>query len=220
MTAVIHVISDRQRHHLPLLDALVLAAQGGADVIQIREKKAPAAETYAQITELQQHLSELEQIPAVFVNDRVDIALSANLAGVHLAAKSLPLQVARSLRDRARWSGWIGCSVHSLDEAMAAERAGADYVTFGHVFSSQSHPGIPPRGLHTLRRVVDVLSIPVIAIGGIDHKNVQPVLETNCSGIAVIGAVLNAEDPFEATRALRQAVERSSAIPKVPFSRT
>lgn len=219
MHAVLHVISDRTRHRRPLLETLVLAAKGGADVIQIREKKAPAGETYDVVLQLQEVLKSQLLKPALFVNDRVDVALSAQLEGVHLAAKSLPLQAVRALRRRAAWSGKIGCSVHSLEEALAAEEFGADYVTFGHIYASESHPGLPPRGVHALRRVVNALSIPVIAIGGIDRTNVDPVLETGCSGIAVIGAILNAEDPLEATRMLKETMARSRHAPKAVFQK-
>ncbi|KPV40891.1 thiamine phosphate synthase [Alicyclobacillus ferrooxydans] len=219
MSAVLHVISDRTRHRSPLLEALGLSAEGGADVIQIREKKAPVSETYSLVTELQRQLFAKQQSPALFVNDRVDVAFAANLAGVHLASKSLPIPVVDQLRRRVNWSGQIGCSVHSLDEALAAEQAGVDYVTFGHIYASESHPGMPPRGLYALRRVVEALSIPVIAIGGIDRSNLAPVLETNCSGVAVIGAVLNAANPLEATRALKEIMNDSTALPKIPFVR-
>lgn len=217
MNAVLHVISDRIRHRLPLLEALVESAKGGADVIQVREKKAPASETYALVRQLQRSLSKHGLASDIFVNDRVDIAMAASLSGVHLAAKSLPIPVATQLRNQVEWSGYIGCSVHTLDEAMAAEQAGADYVTFGHIFASDSHPGLPPQGLHALRRVVEALTIPVVAIGGIDHTNVDTVLSTACSGIAVIGAVLNADSPLAVTRTLKREIEKSMTLPKVPF---
>ncbi|EPZ41133.1 thiamine phosphate synthase [Alicyclobacillus acidoterrestris] len=217
MNAVLHVISDKHRHHLPLFDALVEAAKGGADVLQIREKKAPAQETYSQVRQLQQALSEERLSSRIFVNDRVDIAIATDIAGVHLAAKSLPTPVVDALRQQAGWSGQIGCSVHSLEEAQLAEQAGADYVTFGHIFASESHPGLPPRGVFALQRVVEALSIPVIAIGGIDQTNIDTVLATGCSGIAVIGAVLGAKNPRRAAAQLKSAIEKSKARPKVEF---
>lgn len=218
MKAVLHVISDRNRHRLPILDALVQAAKGGADVLQIRDKKAPAAETYALVGQLQQRLYTAEIAPDLLVNDRTDIAIAADLTGVHLAAKSLPIAVVAMLRDRAGWSGSIGCSVHSFDEAVEAQHAGADYVTFGHIFTSESHPGVPPRGLRELRRIVDALSIPVMAIGGIDQTNVGAVLDTGCSGIAVIGAVLDTDNPLAATQTLKQAMEQTATQPKIVCS--
>lgn len=217
---VLHVISDRQRHQIPLLDALVGAAKGGADVIQIREKKAPASETFELVSQLHTaftHFDGSNWRPSLFVNDRADIAIASDLSGVHLAAKSLPIGVVSALRHRSQWRGLIGCSVHALDEAKRAEEAGADYVTFGHIFASESHPNLQPRGIQALHRVVDALSIPVVAIGGIDKLNIVPVLETGCSGVAVIGAVLDAADPEAATRSLKLAMQDSSVKPKVAF---
>lgn len=217
MRAVLHVVSDRVRHRLPLLDALSESIRGGADVIQIREKKAPASETYELVRQLQTVVASQHGVCQVFVNDRVDVAIATQSDGVHLAAKSLPASVVSQLRRQAQWHGQVGCSVHSFDEAVAAEKAGADYVTFGHIYASESHIGVPPRGLHALKRIVDALTIPVIAIGGIDRTNVGPVLKTGCSGIAVIGAVLDTANPYEATMVLRAAMQAGAAVPKVPF---
>lgn len=217
MTAVLHVISDRLRNRRPIEDVLVASLQGGADCVQIREKRAPARDTLALALDLLRAVSEFSLEGQVFVNDRLDVAMAADLHGVHLATKSLPVAVAHDLRRRFSWPGVIGCSVHGLQEAMDAESAGADYVTFGHVFPSLSHTDREPQGLGALRRVVENLSIPVIAIGGIDPSNVGSVLETGCSGVAVIGAVLEADSPLRATRDLKRAMAKTDREPKVTF---
>ncbi len=202
MSPVLHVLSDRQRHTLPLEVALVAAARGGADVLQIREKKAPAKEIFELVQKIQWRVRELSLPTKIFVNDRVDVALATEADGVHLAAKSLPVKVAVAIRDRSGWQGKIGCSVHTLEEALQAELEGADYVTFGHIYASESHPGQPPRGLFALQKIVQSVSIPVIAIGGIESTNLEPVLTTGCNGVAVIGAVLHHVDPEGAARRL------------------
>ncbi|MCF8564023.1 thiamine phosphate synthase [Alicyclobacillus tolerans] len=217
MKAVLHVISDRQRHRLPLLKALLEAARGGADVLQVREKKAPAQEIYQFCSELTEACMRENISVQVLVNDRVDVALASHSAGVHLAGKSLPVSAVRSLFKRAHYPGLVGCSVHSYDAAKEAEKAGADYITFGHVFASESHRGQPPRGVYELARIVDDVDVPVIAIGGIDRDNVLPVLETGCSGIAVIGAVLDQDSPCDAALRIREQMERCGVLPKVPF---
>ena len=217
MRAALHIISDQQRHRLPLEEALLQGALGGADVVQIRQKRAPAAETYAFLRRLSFQCREARVDTRLFINDRVDVAIAAGAAGVHLAAKSLPLEAVRFLRQETGWSGLIGCSVHSLDEAIEAETRGADYVTFGHVFATSSHAGVPPRGTQTLAEIVQGLSIPVIAIGGIIEENVEEVLQTGCSGIAVIGAILESEHPRRAAQSLRDRIARSRAVPRVPF---
>lgn len=213
MTAVLHVISDRKRHTLPVETALLLAADAGADVIQIRDKRAAARDTY----ELCQQVVKANAKTAVFVNDRTDIAMAAQLPGIHLGGASLPVAVVREVVARSAWQGVIGVSVHSVEEAIEAQRANADYVTFGHVFGSESHRGLAPKGVRALARVVDALDIPVVAIGGIDATNVDLVLETGCAGVAVIGAVLQSDDPARATDILKSRMARSSAKPKCNF---
>lgn len=217
MKAVLHVISDRHRHRLPLLDCLIEAIRAEADVIQIREKKAPALETYEFIVQLQRILLEQQLQTRIFLNDRLDLAMALQLSGVHLARKSLPIDAARQLCHQIGWYGVIGCSVHSIEEAEQAEQLGVDYVTFGHVYDSESHPGVPSRGVYALHRVVEKLSIPVVAIGGIAAYNLLPVLETGCSGVAVIGAVLDAKNPYLATRQLKTIIQEADIQSKIPF---
>ncbi|MDI9259463.1 thiamine phosphate synthase [Alicyclobacillus sendaiensis] len=218
MTHVLHVLSDRARGaKVPLEEALWLAALGGADVIQVREKKAPALAVFEFARELLARLREAGSGARVLVNDRLDVALAAGADGVHLAAKSLPVAAAREVVQRAGGGLLLGCSVHSLEEARAAEAAGADYVTFGHIFPTASHPGLPPKGVRELARVVEALAIPVVAIGGIDAGNVAEVLATGASGVAVIGAVVEAADPRAAAARLKEAMARCAAAPKVPF---
>ncbi|GGJ01714.1 thiamine-phosphate synthase [Alicyclobacillus cellulosilyticus] len=219
MSFVLHVVSDPKRTALPLFEALVQSARGGADILQVRDKKAPAAETFAFCTRLLEAVRHHGAAPGVIVNDRVDVAMAAGAHGVHLAAKSLPPGAVRRLRAAAGWAGVIGCSVHSYEAAVAAAEQGADYITFGHVFASESHPGVPPRGLHELRRIVEAVPIPVVAIGGIDRTNLDLVLETGVSGIAVIGAVLAQDDPCRAASALKEAMAKSRAKPRHPFPR-
>ncbi len=217
MRAVLHVLSDRQRSAGSLLHVLAETVAGGADIVQIRDKRAPAAELFALCTAVGERV-ERDRLPArVFVNDRLDIALAANLAGVHLAARSLPVAAACSVRQRAGWSGLVGVSVHSVEEAVAAASQGADYVTYGHIYASESHRGQPPRGVRALARVVESVAVPVVAIGGVDASNIDAVLETGCAGVAVIGAVLAVADPRGATEKLRAALERSRVRPYCPF---
>lgn len=217
MSAVLHVVSDRGRNQLPLEQALLEAAKGGADILQIRDKKAPARETYELCQTVQKSVRELGLKAQIFVNDRADIALAAGLQGIHLANRSLPVTAVRSLAQHSQWQPVIGVSVHSLDEALAAQDAGANYVTFGHIYASESKRGLPPRGIFALERIVSKLDIPVVAIGGIDKSNAAPVLETGVSGIAVIGAVLGSQTPRELTESLKSEMEKTRVQPKIPF---
>ncbi len=111
----------------------------------------------------------------------------------------------------------VGISVHSLEEAIEAEALGADYVTFGHVFSSHSHPDEPGRGLDALAEIVERIAIPVLAIGGIDHSNIRDVVATGCSGVSVISAIVDRADPGHATRQLMDLAGEADGTPRIPL---
>jgi thiamine-phosphate pyrophosphorylase len=209
----LHLITDRKRCAGDVAEAVRRALAGGVDWVQVREKSAPALETYS----LAQRVREAcrEAGGGLIVNDRIDIALAIGADGVHLGKKSLPPAVVRPLLAPGQL---LGASVHSPEEAARAVRAGADYVTFGNVFATDSHPGAPAKGVLVLRTIVEMLDVPVLAIGGITPENVSDVLATGCAGVAVIGAILAAADPAAAAARLRDALHRSAFQPRHPFS--
>ena len=207
----IHLITDRKSARGDLLGTVVGALRGGVDWVQVREKTGPARDLYETARKI--ILLARENGAGVMINDRIDVALATGAGGVHLAGKSLPPRVARELLgDRL-----LGASVHSIEEAREAVDGGVDYVTFGHVYPTSSKPGMPPRGVLELAEVVESVDVPVLAIGGIDASNVHEVLRTGASGIAVISAVLAAQDPKAVTRELRRAVDGSRSRPRHPF---
>jgi len=209
----LHVITDGARDETELLNAVRSIAGQGATSIQLRYKAAAALDIYHLARAIQPVLQAANV--RLLINDRVDVAQAIGASGCHLAGRSLPPEEVRRLLGP---SGIIGSSVHAVDEAVRAEQAGANYVTFGHVFPSSSKPGLTPRGTEQLAAVVQAVNIPVLAIGGINPSNVDAVLATGCAGIAVIGAIMSQSDPAFATLALRQALDRSRHSPKAPFS--
>lgn len=109
----------------------------------------------------------------------------------------------------------IGMSVHSLDEALEAAALGVDYVTFGHIYSSHTHPGEPARGVEALADIVAQLVIPVLAVGGINHANIGEVAATGCAGAVVISAIADQVNPGQA---IAQLLERVAGVqPRVPL---
>src|SRR5690606_30694479 len=123
---------------------------------------------------------------------------------VQVGARGLPLRAVRRMLGPA---APVGVSVHSVDEAVAAERDGATWLTFGHVWETSSHPGEPGRGVEALREVAAAVEIPVIAIGGITTAQVPEALAAGASGIAAISAILAADDTAEATRTIRAELD-------------
>ena len=209
----LHLVTDRLESRLPLEAAVAAAVRGGIDGVQVREKGQPAD---AVLRAAQEVLRAAGPRASVLVNDRADVAMAVGAAGVHLPARGLPPVVARGLLPRA--AGWIvGVSLPSVREAEEACAAGADYVTFGHVFPTGSKPGVPSRGIRELAEAVAAVDIPVLAIGGIAPDNVAQALATGCAGVAVIRALLQDADPERAAAALREAVERCRARPRRPW---
>lgn len=176
--------------------------RGGVNWIHLRDKNASAAKLYR--TALLLRRVTAREGALFSVNDRIDVALAAGADGVHLGGESLPPDVVRKLLPPGRL---VGVSVHSVTEAEAAEKGGADYVFFGHVFATSSKPGLPPRGIETLKEVVDAVHIPVFAIGGIKAENVFLTLQAGAKGVAVIGALRDSSKPEEAARELRRALD-------------
>lgn len=205
----LHVITDGKRQSQELYDIVHRAVQGGADVIQLRYKSAPALDLYTLAQAIRPAIHEAGA--GLLINDRVDVALAVEAQGVHLAAKSLPIPSTRQLMPDHLL---VGCSVHSVEEAIAAEEMGASYITYGHIFATNSKPGLPPRGVAALSKVVEAVNIPVLAIGGITKENIDEVLATGVAGIAVIGAVMADDQPERAARELREKMDASNHRPK------
>ena len=137
----------------------------------------------------------------LFVNDRLDIALAAGAEGVQLShAGLLPVDARRLVRD---W--WIGCSVHSRDEARTARDWGADYLLVGPVYHTTTHPTASPLGLEALGDIVQ-LGLPVIAIGGVTPERAHELAGAGAYGVAAIRAIWDAADPEAAARSLLEAV--------------
>ncbi|MBX6762595.1 MAG: thiamine phosphate synthase [Rubrobacteraceae bacterium] len=207
----IHLITDRRRSSHPLGDAVVGALEGGIDAVQLREKGGPALLLYETALAISPAVRAADAL--LLINDRVDVALATGADGVHLAAKSLPPEAARRVVGGRLL---LGVSVHGVEEAKRAEVA-ADYLTFGHVYPTSSKPGLPPRGVRELARVVEAVEVPVLAIGGIDASNAREVAATGASGIAVISAILAAEDPRSTAEKIRETLETSPHAPRHPF---
>jgi thiazole tautomerase (transcriptional regulator TenI) len=171
------------------------------DAIHVREKMKTAREISEFLTAL---LKQGVPPKKIIVNDRIDVAVVFGVKGVQLAYHSLSVrQVKRHFPLLS-----VGCSVHSIEEAVEAEESGADYCIYGHVFPTASKLGIPPRGIESLRSVVNHVNIPVIAIGGIHSKNAEQVLKAGAHGIAVMSALFFAEDPVSEAKKLAKIVKK------------
>ncbi len=195
---ILCLVTDRNATAGRSLEQSVLeAVRSGVKLVQLREKGLSARELYNLGCSLRDPVREAGA--ALVVNDRVDVALALGVDGVHLGGGSLPVREARALVGGEKL---VGVSVHSLEEALQAEADGADYLGLGTIFETRSHPGRPPAGLELISRVIRAVRIPVVAIGGINRRNARLVMEAGAQGVAVITAILSADDVSDATRSL------------------
>ncbi len=188
-------------------DVVSAALDGGVGVVQLREKGVPARERLAVGREVRELTREAD-VPLI-VNDRADLALAIEADGVHLGDDDLPVPVARDLLGE---DAIVGRSVSFVDDAVATEDAGADYLGVGAIYATGSKEDIPDDehavGPERLGRIVAAVSIPVVGIGGITAENAADVVAAGADGVAVITAITQADDPETATDALLDAVER------------
>lgn len=160
------------------------AARAGVDWVQIREKDLGSRALFTLTSAIVKRAAPAR----VLVNDRLDVAVAAGAAGVHLGGDSLPTGVvARWCKQRAHEGFSVGQSCHTIEQARAAERNGADYVIFAPVFATPSKLRYgPPQGVERLRELCRTLGIPVIAIGGITPENAAQCIAAGAAGVAAI----------------------------------
>jgi thiamine-phosphate pyrophosphorylase len=200
-----------------LLQRIAAASAAGVDWIQIREKDLSAREYSSLVREalFQTNTSVpvVNQIPQVLVNDRLDIAITEQAAGIHLGENSLPVGNVRAwLRSRppspAIENFLVGVSCHSKESAVSAARDGADYIFFGPIFATPSKAAYgAPQGLQRLAEVCSSVSIPVLAIGGITANTAPACLAAGAAGIAAIRLFQIASDLPSLVNRLRKAAQ-------------
>lgn len=201
----LYLITDRtQTGGRPLAVVVREALEGGVRAVQLREKDLRGCELFRLATELRDITREYGA--RLMVNDRPDIALAVEADGVHLGTGSLPVAAARHILGPGRL---IGYSTHAVREAVQAEADGADFVTFGPVYHTPSKLAYgSPLGLERLAEASSSLSIPVFALGGVKKTSIVEILTHGARGIALISAIIAADDPRAAAASLLKMLEQ------------
>lgn len=187
-----------------LLSIVEEAVAGGVSCIQLREKNLDSREFVAQAKALQDILQP-HDIPLI-INDRVDVALASGAAGVHLGQSDMHIRDARPLLGE---NVIIGISAESVDDAVTAEREGADYIGISPVFSTTTKKDIAqPLGLEGVSRIRELVKIPLVGIGGISEQNAAEVIRYGADGVAVVSAIVSADSPTRAASSILQRVQQ------------
>ena len=186
-----------------LEEAVEAALRGGVTILQLREKQAPHEELVKTAMRLKP-LCRRYGVPLI-INDDVEAALEADAAGVHVGQEDMAVAEARRILGPEKI---IGASAHNREEALGAQRQGADYLGSGAVFGSSTKKDATTLSREELTAVCRAVSIPVAAIGGITEENCLELAGTGVSGIAVVSALFAAADKEEAAARLRALAEK------------
>jgi thiamine-phosphate pyrophosphorylase len=209
MNLDLYVITDEEvSGNLSHAEIAQRAIAGGADVIQLRDKTCGCKELLLIGRVIREITRKTRTL--FIVNDRLDVALACDADGVHLGQDDMGVGVARQIAPPGLI---LGVSVGTLEEAVRAERDGADYVAVSPLFPTTSkNDAGPGYGLKVLQEIRHNVSIPVIAVGGINRNNVNDVIVAGADGIAVISAVVGSPDIMKAAMELREMVRKSKAM--------
>ncbi len=198
----LYAVTDRKW----LEDGQTLAGQveqailGGVTVVQLREKHASAAEFLALAQEVKQ-VTDRYQVPLI-INDNLEVALAVDAAGIHVGQEDL---AAAAVRQKIGDKKIVGVSAQTVEQALAAEQAGADYLGVGAVFPTSSKDDAVEVDFATLQAICQAVPIPVVAIGGITAQNMTALQGSGIVGVAVISAIFGKPDVKKAAQDLAAA---------------
>ncbi len=178
------------------------AVEGGATVVQLREKDCSTREFVQQALAIKDFLRN-RRIPLI-INDRLDVAQAVRADGVHLGQTDMPLEMAKEILGD---SMIIGISAESLEDAIAAERGGADYLGVSPIYATPTKTDTaPPLGLAGLREIRKAVRLPLVGIGGLNRQNCAEVIRSGADGVALVSAIVAADDPEAAARVLKKII--------------
>ena len=185
-----------------LLEQVECAIKGGATCLQLREKDMPEDEFLAEALEVKKLCREYN-IPFI-IDDNVDLAIKCGADGVHVGQSDMEAGNARKLLGPDMI---MGVSAQTVEQAVKAEKEGADYLGVGAVFSTSTKPDADDVSHEELKRICENVNIPVVAIGGISRKNIMELSGTGVDGVAIISAIFGSPDIEEECRKLKSMSE-------------
>lgn len=204
----LYLCTDRELMSTSTLEeAVEQAIKGGATVIQLREKDSSSKEFYETACSIKK-ITEKYKVPLI-INDRADIALAVDAEGVHVGQSDLPPLAVRNIIGKDKI---VGVSAHNVEQAVKAYEEGADYIGVGAMYATNTKKNAEVTGIEGLRKIRANVSIPIVAIGGINEKKVLNFKGTGIDGIAVVSAVIAKPDIKEAASVLAELVKKVKCL--------
>ena len=201
-TTLYLITNSDGRSEADFLDTIAQACDGGVTLVQLREKERSGREYYELAVKVKA-VTDRYGVPLI-IDDRVDVALAADAAGVHLGQSDLPVAAARTLMGPGKL---IGATAKTVEQALAAEAAGADYLGVGAIYPTTTKVITVITPVATLKDIAKSVAIPIVAIGGLNAGNLEALYGSGASGIAVVTAIMNSKNAKEAAAELRQLAE-------------
>lgn len=183
------------------------ALQGGATILQLREKEKTTRE-YLKLAEKVHQLTKKYQVPLV-IDDRLDVAMAIDAEGVHLGQSDLPIGIARKLFGAGKI---IGATAKTVEQAKEAYEQGADYLGVGAIYPTTTKVKTILTSTETLQDICNAVPIPVNAIGGLQAENIDVLQNIPIAGICVVSAVMKADNPKKAAEEIRESMAQKLGI--------
>ncbi|AHZ48125.1 thiamine-phosphate pyrophosphorylase [Streptococcus sp. VT 162] len=186
----LYLVTNRYQDSLEsFLEKVETACRSGVTIIQLREKNLTTNQYY-QLAKQVKEITDAYQVPLI-IDDRLDVCLAVDAAGLHIGDDELPVSVARQVLGPEKI---LGVTAKTVKRALEAETSGADYLGTGAIFPTITKENAPITLISTLKTICQTVAIPVVAIGGLTSENIDQLAETGIAGVAVVRDLMQAED--------------------------
>ena len=193
----LYLVTNRYQDSLEnFLEKVETACRSGVTIIQLREKNLTTNQYY-QLAKQVKEITDAYQVPLI-IDDRLDICLAVDAAGLHIGDDELPVSVARQVLGPEKI---LGVTAKTVKRALEAETSGADYLGTGAIFPTTTKENAPITLISTLKTICQTVAIPVVAIGGLTSENIDQLIGTGIAGVAVVRDLMQAEDIEAKTQA-------------------
>lgn len=193
----LYLVTNRYQDSMErFLEKLETACRSGVTIVQLREKNLTTNQYY-QLAKQVKEITDAYQVPLI-IDDRLDVCLAVDAAGLHIGDDELPVSIARQVLGPDKI---LGVTAKTVERALEAEESGADYLGTGAIFPTTTKENAPITLISTLKTICQRVAIPVVAIGGLTSENIDQLIDTGIAGVAVVRDLMQAEDIEAKTKA-------------------